>query len=222
MMENLNENKAFGDKEVAKVLNFAELRENIEKNDLPHKIIEDVKNYISRIGSDKNDDDLWEIIAQNCNPKWKEAKEELFEAKIEWEKIYDSPERIPLGLIGSALESNITCPIEERLNSAREKFHQIDKDLKSQEHLIALMDSLKEVNDVLGESCQITKLVEIANNNLLEGIVFAANDAKPKSRLSSIKDGSLLNAFKQIFNHKEEIADKNTAPKSLTIKKPVL
>lgn len=213
-MKEAKNNITFHENNSAKIYDLSDIMKVVEQNALPITIIEEIEQCTLRIADKDDDEILWEIIAKNSNPKWKDAKEEFLKASIDWRDIFECPERVPLGRIGYALESHITTPIEKRLEDSKKIFYQLDNDLKSQKHLIDLLAALKELRKAINESEKTDIITEIANTPLNEEQIYNKSSF-PKQK------GGLARIFKNLFSKKTKETS-TIKTKYSAIKKPVL
>lgn len=91
---------------------------------------------------------LWETIAGHVSPEWVEARGRLStaEEKLALDK---SPSRIPLGLIGSALDGGDLSESEERQQIALAGFTVVDESLRAQSELQMLLKASTDALRVL-------------------------------------------------------------------------
>ena len=168
------------------------------------------------------EDTLWNVIAENSSEDWRQAKEDLKLVENEWDEL-NSPATVPLGLIGSALDSHIISPVAEKLSSSIANFNIINEGLKKRDDLTKLLQVFKVVTRILDSSAASSQKTKNAAHELNRLDISSApafrevtlkdlsnNHAKPK--LNSM--AALFRAYTQELLRRPATAKKSLPPKN--------
>lgn len=124
------------------------------------------------------EDQLWEIIAAAAAPEWVESKSALDAAETAWTKLH-SPEEEPLGLIGSALQSDKTNPAAENFIAKLSDFTVINEGLRQRPDLASLLKVLSVQMRLLDQSKDETIKASLVTEAFAEAILPSGDTPRP-------------------------------------------
>jgi hypothetical protein len=115
--------------------------------------------------SPPTDEQLWEVIASTCSPEWLNAREVLRDAEKSWMDL-NSPEKVALGPIGMALDSEEIDHAMERTAHSLAAFTIVNEGLRKREDLGRLLSVLLVQKRMLDKSAEQTRNLLKADKSL--------------------------------------------------------
>ncbi len=141
-----------------------ELLEWVEQNqDLILRIQAALKDSYANLTNDQ----LWEAIAANSSPEWRLARADLQDAEKTWNSLHH-PAKMPLGLIGQALDSEETNSAGDRYTLSLSHFTIIDEGLRQRPDLEKLLNVLLVQKRMLGGSETHTRRTFLSTEQLAD------------------------------------------------------
>lgn len=167
-------------------MKLIELPEEVAKwADQNQEMVERIRTTLSDPDDEMIAEKLWDILASACSPEWREAKEHLDFTKRHLDDL-NSPEKAPLGLIGSAMDSDEINAAREQHTLSLSHFTVINEGLRKREDLSRLLMALLKRKEDLDRSIASTRSLEKATARLAFADASAKEIATPEKPVAGI------------------------------------
>lgn len=139
-----------------------ELKHQTEESVIPtpfdksEEIMKKVTDALQESNGELTESEIWEMLVSDQSESWREASRILQEREADLENRL-SPDNIPLGLIGAALDAGALDASRSMHTQALASFTVINETLRQQPGLQGAMKSLLRIRDRLQLSQQLTR-----------------------------------------------------------------
>ena len=170
-----------------------------------HLLQNEVQNRLATLPQDgpANENDLWRSLAGQQSSDWLEARTALDDAEKQLNRLL-SPDMVPLGLIGTALDSQFINTAEETYNRALARFVIVDEELRLNE---AVQSQYQTLLDDLQARLSTIEELTLLNRHL--GDITSRLGFLEKSTLTEAAQNVVSLPMRQFADHARRIIREN-------------
>lgn len=152
---------------------------------------------LRKAGGDLAETALWEMVAAESSSLWVHARERLDAEEAEL-KDRLSPENVPLGLIGSALDGGDLDRVRERHTQALMQFTMLNENMRQDPKLKSAM------KNILALKAQIEESQRLSREALALTVSFGRKNRKNRPARAKKDRKGLLGRLFATFSHQPE------------------